>query len=318
MKQKTAFLALVLAALTFPALRSDGQINGPLAPHKPEPAPGSIQIDVDMVLVNVSVTDSYGHPVANLEKKDFRIFEDNQEQEIMTFSREDVPISIGVIFDTSGSMSDKMEASRRAAAQFLKSSNPNDEFFLVSFNNRARLESIFISDIELLRQRMASLKPEGRTALLDAIDLGVAQMKNARNDRHVLLVISDGGDNHSRHNESEIRSLLQESDCQLYALGIFDADDMRRTAEERNGPSLLSELAEMTGGHLFPVAGLSELVDLSRKIGMELRTQYVLGYKPSDIRHDGRWRRIKVSLKPSNDQPPLTARSRSGYYSPRD
>ena len=271
-----------------------------------------------MVLVNVSVTDPYGHPVANLEKKDFRLFEDNQEQEIMTFSREDVPISIGVIFDTSGSMSEKMETSRQAAAQFLKTSSPNDEFFLVSFNNRARLGSLFTSDIELLQQRMASLKPEGRTALLDAIDLGVAQMKHARNDRHVLLVISDGGDNHSRHSESEIRNLLQESDCQLYALGIFDADDMRRTAEERNGPSLLSELAQMTGGHLFPVAGLSELVDLSRKIGMELRTQYVLGYKPSDIHHDGRWRRIKVSLKPPNGQPPLTARARSGYYSPRD
>lgn len=318
MKQKTAFLALVLAVSVFPVLRGNAQVTGPLAPSKAQRAAGSIQIDVDMVLVDVSVTDPYGHPVANLEKKDFRLFEDNQEQEIMTFSREDVPISIGVIFDTSGSMSNKMEASRQAAVQFLKTSNPNDEFFLVSFNNRARLESIFISDIELLQRRMASLKPEGRTALLDAIDLGVAQIKRARNDRHVLLVISDGGDNHSRHNESEIRNLLQESDCQLYALGIFDADDMRRTAEERNGPSLLSELAQMTGGRLFPVASLSELVDLSRKIGMELRTQYILGYKPSDIHHDGRWRRIKVSLKPPNDQPPLTARARTGYYSPRD
>jgi len=142
-------------------------------------------------------------------------------------------------------------------------------------------------------------------------------MKSARYDRHILLVISDGGDNHSRHHEAEIRNLLQESDCQLYALGIFDAQDMQRTAEEREGPSLLSELAEMTGGHLFQSAKLSELADLAGNIGTELRSQYILGYKPADRRHDGRWRRIKVGLTPSPD-PPLTARARTGYYSPRD
>src|SRR5437879_7167625 len=135
MKQKTAFLALVLAALTFPALRSDGQINGPLAPHKPKPAPGSIQIDVDMVLVNVSVTDPYGHPVANLEKKDFRLFEDNQEQEIMTFSREDVHISIGEIFDNRGSRSEKMDTSSQAAEQFLYTYGSNDVFFHFSYRD---------------------------------------------------------------------------------------------------------------------------------------------------------------------------------------
>jgi Ca-activated chloride channel homolog len=319
MKQnpKTARLALVIATITFPALTAGAQLNGPLAPYKPQPSAGSIQIDVDMVLVNVSVTDAYGHLIANLEKKNFRLFEDNVEQEIVTFSNEDVPASIGLLFDTSGSMADKMDASRQAVAHFLQKSNPNDEFFLINFDNRAELTSRFTSNIEQLQQRMMSLKPNGRTALLDAINLGMAQMKSARNERHILLIISDGGDNHSRHHVTEVRNLLKESDCQLYALGIFDARDMKRTTEEREGPSLLLELAEMTGGHLFQAASLSELVDLSGKIGTELRSQYILGYKPSDLRHDGRWRRIKVSLTPPNDRP-LTARARTGYYSPRD
>jgi Ca-activated chloride channel family protein len=267
------------------------------------------------------VSDAYGHLVSNLEKQNFRLLEDNVEQEILTFSTEDVPASIGILFDTSGSMSDKMEASRQAVAHFLKASNPQDEFFVIGFNDRAELTSSFTSDIEQVQARTLSLKPKGRTAFLDAVYFGLAQLKNARHDRHILLVISDGGDNHSRHHEAEIRNLLRESDCQLYALGIFDAQDMKRTAEERYGPSLLSELGEMTGGHVFPAASVSELVDLSEKIGAELRNQYVLGYKPVEVQHDGRWRRIKVAVKPSSmppNGPPLTARARTGYYSPRD
>jgi len=188
-------------------------------------------------------------------------------------------------------------------AQFLQNSNPKDEFFLISFNNRPDLNAPFTSDIEQLEAGTISLKPKGRTALLDAIYFGVAQMKSALHDRHILLVISDGGDNHSRHHEAEIRNVLKESDCQLYALGIFDAHDMGRTTEEREGPSLLSEFAEITGGHVFE--------------GVELRTQYIIGYKPNDLRHDGGWRRIKVNLTPSNERP-LIAHARTGYYSPRE
>jgi len=319
MKQhpKTTYLALLAAAITFPLLTAGAQVNGPLAPQKRQPAAGSIQIDVDMVLVNASVTDDNGHPVPNLEKKNFRLFEDNIEQEILTFSNEDVPASIGLLFDTSGSMSDKMDASRQAVVNFLQKSHPEDEFFLISFDSHAELTSRFTSDIQQLQQRMTSLKPDGRTALLDAIYLGMEQMRNARHERHILLVLSDGGDNHSRHHLPEIRRLLEESDCQLYALGIFDSRDMKRTSEEREGPSLLSELAEMTGGHVFQSAKLSELADLAGKIGTELRSQYILGYKPTDVRHDGRWHPIKVRLRPAND-PPLTARARTGYYSPRD
>jgi Ca-activated chloride channel homolog len=310
-------LFFVIATMTFPLLSAPAQISGPLAPSKHEHSAGSIQIDVDMVLVNVGVTDPYGRIVSNLEKKNFRLFEDNVEQEILTFSNEDVPASIGLLFDTSGSMADKMDASRQALVNFLQKSNPEDEFFLINFDNHAELTSGFTSDIGQVQQRMMSLRPTGRTALLDAIYLGLAQMRSARHERHILLILSDGGDNHSRHHLPEIRRLLEESDCQLYALGIFDARDMKRTTEEREGPALLSELAQMTGGHIYQSAKLNDLVDLSGKIGTELRSQYILGYKPSGVLHDGRWHRIKVSLTPSNG-PPLTARSRTGYYSPRD
>jgi Ca-activated chloride channel family protein len=315
-KHKTAFLVL-LAAATSPLLTARAQVNGPVTPHKVQTAAGSIQIDVDMVLVNASVTDTYGHLVPNLEKNNFRLFEDNIEQEILTFSHEDVPASIGLLFDTSGSMADKMDASRQAVVNFLKKSNPEDEFFLISFNSHAELTSRFTSDIEQVQQRMTSLKPDGRTALLDAIDLAMAQLRSARHERHILLVLSDGGDNHSRHHLPEVRRLLEESDCQLYALGIFDPRDMKRTSEEREGPGLLSELAEMTGGHLFQSANLNELADLAGKIGTELRSQYILGYRPTDVHHDGRWHPIKVRLGSTNDAP-LTARARTGYYSPRD
>lgn len=315
LKAKIAFLTLLAGATVLPA--ASAQVNGPMARHRIEPAAGSIQIDVDMVLVNVSVTDGSGHPVPNLQKKNFRLFEDGVEQEILSFSNEDVPASIGLLFDNSGSMADKIDASQRALANFLQKSNPHDEFFLISFNNRAELNSRFTSDTGELQRRLASLKPNGRTALLDAIYSGVAQMKGSAQERHILLVLSDGGDNHSRRHVTEIRNLLKESDCQLYALGIFDARDMKRTSEEREGPGLLSELAEMTGGHLFQAANLSELVNLAGKIGTELRSQYILGYKPTDIRHDGSWHRIKVGLAPSHDLP-LTARARTGYYSPRD
>src|SRR5690348_2524960 len=244
---KAVFLSLMVLAMTFALLSARAQVSGPLGPHRREASLESIEINVNMVLDNVSVNDAEGHVVANLGKKNFHLFEDNAEQEILTFSREDVPASIGLLFDTSGSMADKMEAARKALGNFLQKSNPGDEFFLISFNNHAELDSRFTSNVDLLQQRTTSLKPEGRTSLLDAIYYGLAQMKSARHDRRILMVISDGGDNHSRHHEGEIRALLQESDCQLYALGIFDANDMKRTSEERNGPGLLSELAEMTG-----------------------------------------------------------------------
>ena len=277
----------------------------------------TLHIDVDLALLNVTVTDPYNRLVTGLEPDNFRVFEDNIEQEVVTFSSEDVPISIGVIFDYSGSMSNKVGKAREAALQFFKTANPQDEFFLVSFNERAELTSSFTNSVEDLQSRMMLTAPRGRTALLDAIYLGLSEMRGAHNAKRALLILSDGGDNHSRYNESDIKRLVKEADTQLYAIGIFDPLGSRnRTPEELNGPSLLSEITEMTGGRVFAVEKLEDLPDIATKIGMELRNQYVLGYRPSNKAHDARWRKVKIKLRAPRGLPPLTVYSKMGYYAP--
>lgn len=278
---------------------------------------GTLHVDVEMALVNVTVTDPYNRLVTGLDPDNFRVFEDNVEQEIVTFSAEDVPISIGVIFDFSGSMSNKVGKSREAALQFFKTANPQDEFFLVSFNERAELTSAFTNSVEDLQSRLMLTSPKGRTALLDAIYLGLSEMRGAHNAKRALLILSDGGDNHSRYNENDIKRLVREADTQLYAIGIFDPLGSRnRTPEELKGPSLLSEITEMTGGRVFAVERLEDLPDIATKIGMELRNQYVLGYRPSNKAHDARWRKIKIKLRAPRGLPPLTVFTKTGYYAP--
>ena len=296
------------------ARKDDVRKDTPGTPVKPG---GTVHIDVELALLNVTVTDPYNRLVTGLDPDNFRIFEDNVEQEVVTFSAEDVPISIGVIFDLSGSMSNKVGKAREAALQFFKTANPQDEFFLVSFNERAELTSAFTNSVEDLQSRMMLTSAKGRTALLDAIYLGLSQMRGAHNVKRALLILSDGGDNHSRYNESDIKRLVKEADTQLYAIGIYDPLGSRnRSPEELAGPSLLSEVTEMTGGRVFAVERLEELPDIASKIGMELRNQYVLGYRPSNKAHDSRWRKVKIKLRAPRGLPPLSVYSKTGYYAP--
>ena len=272
---------------------------------------------MELALINVTVTDPYGRVITGLDSDNFRVFEDNVEQEVLTFSSEDVPISIGVIFDFSGSMANKVGKAREAAMEFFKTANPDDEFFLVSFNERAELTSSFTSSVEDLQSRMMLTVPKGRTALLDAIFLGLSQMRSAHNNKRALLILSDGGDNHSRYSEGDIKRLVKESDTQLYAIGIFDPAEYRnRTPEELNGPSLLNDITEMTGGRVFNVENLNDLPDVATKISLELRNQYILGYRPSNKAHDARWRKLKIKLRAPKGLPPLRAYSKTGYYAP--
>jgi Ca-activated chloride channel homolog len=315
-------LALVVCAFLAAPIFSQDQTQGPVAPHKQpdelkiKPGQG-IKIDVNLALVNVTVTDPLNRLVTGLERDNFRVYEDGAEQEVVTMSSEDVPVSIGLIFDMSGSMSDKVDKARQAAVQFMRTANPLDQFFLVSFNDRAELTSGFTSSVEELQNRMMFTASRGRTALLDAVYLGLSQMRGAHNAKRALLIISDGGDNHSRYSENDVRNFLKEADCQLYAIGIYDDIGVRsRTSEELNGPSLLSEMTEMTGGRTFPVGNIGELPDIAAKIGMELRNQYVVGYKPSNAKHDGTWRKIKVKLRPPRGLPPLNVYAKTGYYAP--
>ncbi len=307
-----------LATTTFWPLGAAAQVTGPTGSGGNsgshfQPAVRPIQINVEMVLVDVTVADLDDRLVLGLQKKNFQLFENGVEQEILSFSQEEEPMSLGLLFDLSSSMADKIDESRRAALQILKTANPEDEFFLVSFSDRAELTSGFTSDLDEVQSRMLATIPKGHTALMDAIDLGLKQMRNARYRKRALIIISDGGDNHSRNHERRIRSELKEADSQLYAIGIYNDEDMKRTAEERKGPALLDELAELTGGHAFRLSGVDELPKVAAKINTELRSQYVLGYKPTG-RHDGAWRSIKVKVTES-PATPLHVSARNGYYS---
>jgi Ca-activated chloride channel homolog len=274
-----------------------------------------LKAETDLALINVSVTDPYGRLVTGLEQSNFRAFEDGVEQEIVRFSGEDVPISIGVIFDMSGSMGDKIEKSRLAAVQFFRTANPKDEFLLINFSDRAQLTGPFTASVEDLQNRLMFTSARGQTALLDGIYLGLSEMKGAHNTKKALLVISDGGDNHSRYTETDIRKYAREADVQIYAIGLYD-EGGGRTVEESLGPSLLAELTEMTGGRTFAVTSLTDMPDIASKISMELRNQYVVGYRPSNRTHDGKWRKVKIKLRPPKGLPPLTVYSRTGYYAP--
>ena len=277
----------------------------------------TFRLDVSLVLVNVTVTDPMSRLVTGLEKSHFRVFEDKEEQKIAHFGAEDAPLSVGVIFDCSGSMGQKLAKSRQAVSQFFKTANPQDEFFLVQFNDRPELAMGFTSKLEEIQNRLTFTQAKGRTALLDAIYLGLNQMKQAKNPKKALLIISDGGDNSSRYTEREIRNLVKEADVQIYSIGIYEPISSRgRTAEELSGPVLLTEVSEQTGGRQFPVENLNELPDIAAKIGIELRNQYVLGYIPSNQQKDGKWRRIQVRLNQPRGMPPLRAFWKLGYYAP--
>jgi len=282
-----------------------------------ERRPGNIRVDATLVQINVTVTDPLNRFVTGLEKEHFRLFEDKAEQEIVQFSAEDAPLSIGLVFDTSGSMGSKLQKSRQAAAQFFKTANPSDEFFLVQFNDRPELVVPFTTDTENIQNRLTFTQSKGRTALLDGVYLAMNEMKKARNPRKAILIISDGGDNSSRYTETEIKNAVRESDVQVYAIGIFESISGRgRTPEETMGPGLLNEMAEQTGGRAFPVENVAELPDIAAKIGVELRNQYVLYYSPKNISRDGKYRHVNVKLVQPRGLPTLKAFYRLGYYAP--
>ena len=284
-----------------------------------QPRPANIRVDSNLVLINVTVTTPLNQVVTGLEKDNFRLFEENVEQEITQFSSEDAPLSVGLVFDVSGSMGAKLNKARAAAAEFFKTASPDDEFFLVQFNDRPQLVVPFTWETEEIQNRLTFSQAKGRTALLDALYMAMDHMKHARNARKAVLVLSDGGDNSSRYTQSEIKNLVREADVQVYAIGIFEPMGARgRTAEELAGPSLLSELAEQTGGRHFPVDNINHLPDVAAKIGIELRNQYVLGYTPTNEAKDGKYRRVRVRLVQPRGLPPLRPSYRAGYYAPSE
>lgn len=313
-------VSVVLSLVMAVSLASSQSVNTAVRPERlPPPADAAqresnIRVDTQVVLIPVTVKDPLNRSVTGLESEHFRVVESDSEQDITYFASEDAPLSVGLVFDASGSMNNKLQKSREAAAQFFKTAGTEDEFFLIQFNDRPVLAQAFTNEPGEIQNKLTFSQAKGRTALLDAIYLALNEMKKAKNPRKALLVISDGADNSSRYTTSEIRNLVREADVQIYTIGIFDA--YGSTPEETRGPGLLREVSDQTGGRPFIITSVNELPDISAKIGIELRNQYVLGYTPSNAMRDGKYRKVKVELVQPRGLPKLKAYWRPGYYAP--
>jgi Ca-activated chloride channel family protein len=300
--------------------QSDPKDNAPLKDANP------FRADSTLVLVPVSVTDPSNRYVLGLEKDDLRLFEDGVEQKVTHFSNEDAPLSIGLLVDTSGSMGAKLDTSRRAVEEFLKTLNKADEAFLVEFSDHADLAVPLTNNAGTIQSAMTSATSGGLTALLDAVHVGLQEMKRSKNPRKALLVISDGGDNNSRFTSTQITDLVREADVQVYAMGVFEPTlsfglhlpGPNGGAAELDGPRLLSEIADQTGGRALAASNLRELPGIAERIGIELRNQYVLAYSPTNPGRDGKYRKIEVKLQQPKALPALKARWRLGYYAPSE
>jgi Ca-activated chloride channel homolog len=326
-----ATISLLLLTLQAPLLRAQNTVDDVHIQPRVEPKPATADAvkesgfashtrpyksSVELVLVPVTITDPMNRLVTGLDKDNFTVFEGKSQQEIKSFSSEDAPVSLGVIFDMSGSMNSKIERAREAVVEFFKTANPQDEFFMITFADKPEEVSDFTSSIEDIQGKLVYTVPKGRTALLDAIYLGVSKMRHAKFPKKAMLIISDGGDNHSRYTEGEIKSMVKEADVLIYAVGIYD--HYFPTEEEKLGPALLSEVTELTGGRAFTIDNPNDLADVATKIGIELRNQYMLGYRPTNPTRDGKWRKIKVKLLPPKGLPPLRVYAKTGYYAPTE
>ncbi|MGH9940707.1 MAG: VWA domain-containing protein [Blastocatellia bacterium] len=269
----------------------------------------------ELVNLTVTVTDRNGRAVAGLAPRDIEVYEDKVKQTIEHYSADDAPVSVGVVFDTSGSMRDKLDQARDALKAFVETSHAEDDFFLVGFNRRANLLAEFC-DGESLRRRLDLLGAQGETALYDAIYLGVEKVQQGRHRKRALLVISDGQDNASRYTLDQLRQRLKESGVQLYCAGVnrAGASEKAEQREAMRGRMILDEIARLTGGQAFFVDSASELEKVTARVALELRHQYNIGYTPTNQRRDGQWRKIRVRVNRPAWAPELIVRARDGYY----
>lgn len=322
MMRTRRFFGRALAALaSAPLLRGQVQTQPrkrPVEPALEKRSQAVLRSDTNLVIVPVTVCDPLNRPVTGLEKEHFRVLDDKVEQTITHFSMDDEPVAVGLVFDVSGSMGPKLVKSRQAAAAFFRTANPEDEFFLIEFNDAPKLAVPLTASVEEIQNRLTFSQSKGRTALLDAIMLALAEMKKSKKNRKALLLISDGGDNSSRYSETEVRNMVRENDVLIYAVGVFEGGGGRtRTPEEAAGPGLLSELCEQTGGRHLP-AETNELPDIAAKIGVELRNRYVLGFVPQKQVRDGRYHTLQVRIVPPKGLPTLKAFFRRGYNAPSE
>ena len=287
----------------------------PKGPPESAAGPGAnLRVDLNLVLVPVTVCDPMNRPVTGLDRDSFRVFDDNVEQKVTAFVQEDTPVAVGLVFDTSGSMGSKLRLSREAAVAFFQTANPEDEFFLVEFSDRPKLVVPLTSNTQEIQEHLTFSQSKGRTALLDAVMLAMHELKKSKVERKALLIISDGGDNCSRYTEGELKKMVRESDAMIYAIGIYGG---AATPEEVSGPELLTQIAEQSGGRQLPAAA-GDIPDIAAKIGVELRNRYVLGYSPSAPHRDGKYHPVLVKIVSPRGLPLLRAFWRRGYYAPAE
>jgi Ca-activated chloride channel family protein len=275
----------------------------------------TLKVDVDLVLVNATVTDQLNRYVSGLESKHFQIWEDKIEQKVSYFNAEDVPISIGIIFDVSGSMKDKIGTAREAAATFLKTGNPDDEYFLVTFANRPEVVADFTTDVTKLQSKLLVTPAKGMTAMYDSVYVGLEKLKEGTNPKKALLLITDGEDNRSRYTFQNVKDFVKEQDVQIYGIGIVDEWNSQLSAGH-TGRAMIEELADLTGGRAFFPDSVYELEDICTKIAVELKNQYVLGFHSTNGAKDGKWRKLRVKVNPPKGIEHLNVRAKSGYYAP--
>jgi Ca-activated chloride channel family protein len=278
-----------------------------------------VKVNVDIVLVNATVTDGQNRFVIGLDKRDFQVWEDKVEQQIAYFSSEDVPMSVGIIFDISGSMKDKMTHARNAAVAFLAMGSPDDEYFLLQFNDRPEMIADFTTDISRVQRNLVFAQAKGMTALYDAVYFGLSKLKQGSNPKKALVLITDGEDNRSRYTFSNVRDYVKEQDAMLFAIGIADSATSQLSAG-RSGRAILQELTELTGGYAFFPESLRDLERDCEKIAAELKNQYLIGYTSSNTAKDGKWRKLRVKVTPPKELPlkSLGVRARTGYYAPTE
>ncbi len=303
----TARLAVITILMFFCA---GAYIRGQQTPQKSQ-AP-VFRVGVETVFLKVSVTDPLNRYVTGLEKEHFKVFEDKVEQSIAHFTMESAPVSVGIIFDVSGSMKDNnnIQKAKNAIVRFLESGNPQDEYALITFNERTSLVQNFTNQSATVRNQIAFKQAGGRTAVYDAVYMGLDQIKVGKNEKKALILITDGEDNSSRYSISEVREFAKESDVQIYAVG--------EQGTLGYGRSLIQGIVSLTGGRAFFPNNFNELDYYIDLIHAELRHQYVLGYNPTNKTHDGKWRRIQVKLDPPEGLPKLSVHAREGYYAAKN
>jgi Ca-activated chloride channel family protein len=275
---------------------------------------GPVIVNTDLITFTVTVTDNYGRYVSGLSKNAFTVLDEKRPQEITFFSDDDSPVSVGVIFDVSGSMSgDKVKRARDALSKFIQTSHNSDEYFLIAFNQRAQLLLDKTRDGNAVLDKLTFIQTRNNTALYDACYLGVEKVQRGTHPKRALLLISDGQDNNSRYTFNELRRLLKESDVVLYGIGILGGGDAGSELG-MGGQGILDELASVSGGKAFFPRNSAEMDDIFEQIALELRHQYSIGYKPTNFSNDGHWHKIKVKVTPPRGLPRLFVRSKEGYY----